>query len=240
MENQQKRNYFLPISILIAGVLISGAVVYSVGRSSANLGALPQEPPPTGNLDDLKPITGKDHIKGDSKAPVKIVEFSDTECPFCKRIHPTLQQIVKEYNGKVAWVYRHFPLDQLHSKARMEAAAAELAGELGGNDKFWAYLDRLFEITPSNDQLELSQLVQIAKDVGLNPVPFEKLVKDNDSKGGKFAGHIEADAQDAIATGGNGTPWSIVVASNGKKFPVNGAQPYEAIRQVVELALKEK
>ncbi len=79
----------------------------------------------------------RDHIRGNPDAPVTLVEYSDFECPFCKRFHPTVKRIVDEYGGRVRWVYRHFPLDEIHPvKARREAAAAECAAELGGNDAF--------------------------------------------------------------------------------------------------------
>src|SRR3989344_5485116 len=101
--------------------------------------------------------------------PIAIVEYSDLECPFCKTFQKTLHQIMDEYgeSGKVAWVYRHFPLAQLHTKAAKEAEATECAAELGGNAAFWKYADRLFEVTPSNNNLELSQLPVIAAEVGL-------------------------------------------------------------------------
>jgi protein-disulfide isomerase len=109
---------------------------------------------------NLDPVTEKDHIFGNPQAEMVIVEYSDLECPFCKRFHETMIQIMSEYGkeGKVAWVYRHFPLDAIHSKARREAEAVECAGELGGNDKFWAYVNKLVEITPSNNQLDASLL----------------------------------------------------------------------------------
>lgn len=243
--------YMIPVAILVAGVLVAGAVFYSAGNSSnpqtASVGNnVPQQAPPPsfggGSSDNIKPVSSEDHIKGDPNAPVKIVEFSDTECPFCKRFHPTMQQVMDEYgkSGQVAWVYRHFPLDQIHSKARREAAATELAAELGGNDKFWAYLGRIFEITPANDGLDLSLLPQIAEDVGLPRKPFEDLVAANDIRGGKYATHIESDYQDSLASGGLGTPYSVVIASNGKTFAVSGAQPYSAVKSIIELALKEK
>ena len=119
------------------------------------------------SLINMKPISDSDHILGDKNAPVKIVEFSDTECPFCKRFHTTMQQVVKDSNGQVAWVYRHFPLDQLHSKARKEAEATECAAELGGNEKFWAYLNRLMEVTPANNGLDPAELLTIASYAGL-------------------------------------------------------------------------
>src|SRR6185295_5043808 len=83
----------------------------------------------------VKPVAAEDHIRGDLAAPVKVIEFSDFECPFCKGFHATMKQVMADYekDGKVAWVYRHFPIDELHSKARKEAQAAECAGELGGN-----------------------------------------------------------------------------------------------------------
>lgn len=103
---------------------------------------------------NVRSVGDSDHLRGDPKATVKVVEFSDLECPFCKNFHRTMQQVMEEYSDKVAWVYRHFPLDSLHPKARKEAEATECAAELQGNDGFWAYVDKLFEITPSNNGLD--------------------------------------------------------------------------------------
>jgi protein-disulfide isomerase len=109
---------------------------------------------------NIPPVTEKDFIVGNPNAEIKIVEYSDTECPFSKRFHQTMLDIMKEYEagGKVAWVYRYFPLDGLHQKARHEAEAVACAAEQGGNTKFWEYLDLLFKITPSNDGLDSSLL----------------------------------------------------------------------------------
>lgn len=251
MEHQttsiKNNNLAIPIAIVAAGALIAGAVYFSgmntngTGRSGTQSETSPSAFG-SGGVENIKPIATSDHILGNPRASVKVVEFSDTECPFCKSFHPTMHRLIEEYGegGEVAWVYRHFPLDQIHSKARREMAALELANELGGNEKFWAYLDRLFEVTPSNDNLQLSQLVQIARDVGLPAEPFQKLLDENDTRGGKYANHIEENYQDAVTSGGNGTPYTVVIAPNGQKFPVSGAQPYEAVRQVVEAALKLK
>jgi protein-disulfide isomerase len=242
---EQKPNMFMiPLAIVIAGVLIAGAVYFSAGKNIAptgvgNAAANPQPLQGGGaSLDQMTAILANDHVRGNPNAPIKIVEYSDTECPFCKRFHFTMQQVVDEYgkSGKVAWVYRHFPLDQLHPiKARNEATALECANELGGNDKFWAYADRLFEITPSNNNLDPAELPKIAQYVGLDANKFNACIL-----GGKYTKHIEDDVQNAQATGGNGTPWSIVVAKNGKKYPLSGAQPYEAVKQLIEIALQEK
>ena len=189
----------------------------------------------------VKPVDGEDHIIGNLDAPVKLIEFSDFECPFCKRFHVTMKRLMDEYgnDGKVAWVFRHFPLDDLHSKARKEAQATECANELGGNEAFWAYADRLFEVTPSNNRLDLALLPRIAQEVGLDRAKFEACLG-GDSRGGEFAAHIEADYQDARASGGTGTPFSLVIGPSGQTYPLNGAQPYAAVKSIIELALKEE
>lgn len=231
----------MPIAVVIAGALIAGAVIYSGGKTESGSNANnPQQQvaaEQTGNLEAMKPVSEDDHIRGNPDASVKIVEYSDTECPFCKRFHPTMQQVMDEYgkSGKVAWVYRHFPLDQLHPKARKEAEATECAAELGGNDKFWSYLDRLMEVTPANNGLDPAELPKIAQYVGLDTAKFNECLSS-----GRYAKKIEEHVQNAVATGGNGTPWSIVVGKNGKKYPLNGAQPYASVKALIEQALQEK
>lgn len=87
-------------------------------------------------------LTPTDHIQGDpATAPATIIEYSDIDCPFCKKIHPTLQQLVDE--GKIAWVYRHSPIPQLHPSAKTKAIATECAVKLNGEEVFWKYLNAL-------------------------------------------------------------------------------------------------
>jgi protein-disulfide isomerase len=163
---------------------------------------------------------------------VVIIEYSDTECPFCKLFHSTLKRIFDENNGDVAWVYRHFPLDQLHQKARHEAVALECAAEQGGNEAFWKYTDRLYEVTTSNDGLDEAELPRIAEFVGLNVSTFESCLSST-----RHDERIQANVDNAIASGGQGTPWSIIVTSSGEKFPVHGAQPYEELMKLIEAQL---
>jgi protein-disulfide isomerase len=239
-QTSQKNSWATPIAIIIAGGLI-GFAIFLGEKTSPTIAKQPIALPPTpeikqkGNLEAMAPITKEDHVRGSLNAPVKIVEYSDTECPFCKRFHNTMKEVMSKEGkeGKVAWVYRHLPLDRLHSKARKEAEATECAGELGGNDKFWAYLDRLMEITPANNRLDLAELPKIAEYVGLNTVKFNECLTS-----GRYAKKIEGHAQNAAATGGSGTPWSIVVGKDGKKYPLSGAQPYSAIKQLIDIASK--
>jgi len=95
--------------------------------------------------DDVRAVDDTDHIRGDMGASVKIIEYSDLECPFCKRFHPEMKSVVDQYGNGVAWIYRHLPLEQIHPSARPLAEGSECATELGGNDKFWEYVDYVFE-----------------------------------------------------------------------------------------------
>lgn len=232
----------IPMAIVVAGILIAGAVFFGLKSDNNTKVANPQVQgieQETGDLDQMTPITSKDHIRGNPDAPVKIVEYSDFECPFCKRFQGTLQQVMDKYekSGQVAWVYRHYPLDSIHPiKARKEAVAAECANELGGNVAFWRYTDRFFELTPSNNKTDIDTVLpQIANEIGLDKNSFSTCLNS-----GKYDEHIQDELNNAIATGGKGTPWSIIVAKNGKKYPLTGAQPYEAVKQLIDIALQAK
>lgn len=215
------------------GVSSTKTTTFSGSNNTTNTTApsvTPTAPAPTAAAVSVAPVTSDDHIRGDiNTAEVIIVEFSDLECPFCKSFHPTLQKVTEEYGDKVAWVYRHFPLDSLHPKARNEAEASECAAELGGNDGFWAFIDRLYEVTPSNNGLLETQLPEIAGDVGLDVTAFNDCLAS-----GKYADKIEAQYQDAVAAGGNGTPYSVAIGADGTIIPINGAQPYASVKSTID------
>lgn len=233
---QKNNNLSIPLAIVFAGILIAGAVVFTNSKGeSRNIEPLvnaPQEP--QYNLEAVRPVDDRDYVRGDRNAPIMIVEYSDTECPFCKQFHASMREVIGEYasTGKVAWVYRHFPLDQLHRKAREEAHALECAGEIGGNDKFWQYTDRLYEITPANDGLDLAELPRIAAYVGIDVARFNTCMES-----GRHNEKIESDLQNAVAMGGRGTPWSVIVVKNEPKTPLPGALPASNLRQILDEAI---
>ncbi|RJR26271.1 disulfide bond formation protein DsbA [candidate division WWE3 bacterium] len=205
---------------------------------AANLGAnnaptpnLPSQPQEAG---EVKPINDKDHIRGNNKARIALIEYSDLECPFCKRFHPTAQQVVDAYKDDVVWVYRHFPLDQLHSKADKEAEATECAYKLAGNDGFWKLADKIFEVTPANNGLDLATLPDLAAGVGLNKQSFQTCL---DS--GEMAAHVEEDYQSGVTAGVNGTPGNILLdTKTGKTRVLPGAVPFDMIKQAIDEMLK--
>jgi len=242
MSEQQTNSFLVPVSIIIAGAFIAGALYFG-GGDTENVGVTGQKPT---DISGIKvEITKDDHIFGDKNAPIKIVEFSDTECPFCKNFHKSLNEVLPEYEGRISWVYRHLPLVQLHQKAPREAEATECAAKLGGNDAFWKYTNRLFEVTPSNDGLEDSQLPEIAEFVGLNKEAFVECL---DS--GKMKERVDNDTEGAIAliqkfvdlglVRGVGTPFSVLINKDGDVLaPIGGAVGAPQLRQMFDQALAQ-
>jgi protein-disulfide isomerase len=225
----------VPISIVIAGGLIAGALYYSNMKSPNQVAqVIATNPWGTNTVGNMRPVSSDDHILGNPNADVVIVEYSDTECPFCKQFHTTMQRVMNEYGetGKVAWVYRHFPIDSLHAKARKEAEALECANELGGTAKFWEYTNMLYSVTNSNDSLDPAELPVIAKNVGLDVTKFNTCLAS-----GKHAVKVQADYDDAIAAGGQGTPHSILITKDGMKTSVQGSRPYESLKATIDALL---
>ena len=93
----------------------------------------------------IAPVAPDDHIRGDANAKIIIVEYSDLDCPFCKTFHRTMNQVIDQKEINVAWVYRHYPLSQIHPGAFQKAEETECAWEQKGNEGFWKYADALFE-----------------------------------------------------------------------------------------------
>lgn len=223
-------NKLVPVSIVIAGLLIAGAVFW--GNDSDT---------PTQNTDEeateeIRGVKDNDHIIGSPNADIVIVEYSDIECPFCKQFHTTMQRIMNEYgkDGKVAWVYRHFPLSQLHPNAPSLAEASECVAELGGNTSFWDFLDSVFEQAPGNTRFDMSLLNETASNVGVSAGFQECLDSD------RYVATVEDDFAEAIASGGRGTPHNIVLISGGDSMVISGAQPYQSVKTMIDTILTER
>ena len=131
MKNAQ--TYLIPLSIIVAGALVAGGIYFG-GVSPSGKTVTKDQVAVTQPEIKIASITADDHILGNPEAKIKLIEFSDTECPYCKQFHVSLHKIIDTYgkDGTVAWVYRHFPIDRLHKKARKEAEASECAADQGG------------------------------------------------------------------------------------------------------------
>lgn len=242
MKNTNKALIFL----VILGFIFSGYLYTKVqslekkvasGDSVAQVkdGQAKQAPQaPEQNLDAVPPVSDKDHILGNKNADVVLVEYSDFECPFCKRFHSTMQQVVKEYGNKVAWVYRQYPLG-FHANAQKESEASECAAEQGGNDAFWKYTDAIYEKTTSNGTgFALDQLTPLATELGLDGNKFKQCL---DS--GKYAQHVKDDMAGGSKAGIQGTPGTIIIGKNGKKEFIGGALPFEQVKPLIDKVLNQ-
>lgn len=161
-------------------------------------------------------------VRGDSKAPVTIVEFSDFQCPFCKKVHPVMKELLTKYAGRVKLAYRDFPLRQIHAQAQIAAEASRCAEEQG---RFWEYHDRLFE---NQGKLDQTALVEYAAGGGLDRPQFESCLAS-----GKFRPQIEQDYQEGMRLGVQGTPAFFI---NG--VLVSGAQPADVFEKAIEAELR--
>ncbi|MCX7996968.1 MAG: DsbA family protein [Patescibacteria group bacterium] len=181
------------------------------------------------NLDAMPPIGKTDRVRGNKNAGVILVTYSDLECPFCKSFHATLNQVMEEYGDRVGLVYRHYPLS-FHPKAQKAAEGAECAGELGGDQAYWAYIDTIFERMPD---IEVSQFGEAATTAGVDTAAFQECL---DS--GKFAQKVKDDMDGGSAAGVSGTPGTILVARDGRKDFLGGAYPIEDVKAKIDTLLK--
>lgn len=233
------KELWIPISIVIAGAFIGAGLFFS-GESGtpeqlvADVNpTTPEEPIDT--TAQIDPVTEDDYIKGSVDAPITIVEYSDFDCPFCSRFHDSMNQVVANSDVEVAWVYRHFPLEQLHPNAFSVSLAAECVGEQGGDTAFWQFTDAYFAERGAGNNTPHGELVpQLVLNTGVDRNTFTECFES-----GRYNEDIQADIENALETGGRGTPWSILIGPTGNTYPINGAQPARVIEQIIQAALAE-
>lgn len=221
---------FIPISIVVSGLIIAGAIYLTTKQ---------QTPTTTGTEKielSIAPIDKNDHIIGNPDAEVVIVEYSDYQCPFCKGFHETMTKIMEEYGptGKVAWVYRHFPLTQIHPLAKPASEATECIAKLGGNSKFWEFSNSM--ILESPESLSAENLLARAIKVGVNEADYKACLASDYPKQ-----EVDKDIADgnAIAAVDKefGTPYNILISKSGGQIPLKGNQPYANVKSAIDAIL---
>lgn len=229
--SQAPQNYAIPLAIVVAGIAIALAIYFGDGKKAALPSAVQRA---AGNA-VVDPVTSADHILGNPDAKVVIIEYSDPECPYCKMFHPVMERIMSEYgkDGNVAWVYRQFPIASLHPKAHHESEAVECANKLGGNTKFWEYINKIFEITPGNNQLDPAELPKIAKTVGLDVTAFNTCLNS-----GEMVAIVDKSLASGDRAGVTGTPFSIILVNKKPVDGINGYKPYEEVKAQIDALLK--
>jgi protein-disulfide isomerase len=215
--------------------LVSGMANNFMGIPSGSVAAkaAPTAVAPAANTNPTPAAPGKleaatedDHVRGDlSKAKVVLIEYSDFQCPYCAKHHPTMEQIVEEYGDDVAWVYRHFPLS-FHANAEPSAIASECAAAQG---KFWEFGDAMFaDISKISGTLEAAEtfMSATAKAIGLNVSEYEKCYSAGDTSA------VDADMASGKDAGVSGTPATFI---NGTL--VSGAVPYASMKKIIDDAI---
>lgn len=185
---------------------------------------------------DLK----RDHVRGNPNAVITLIEYTDFECPFCKRFHDTPKTLLQRYGDRVNWVIRNYPLPFHDPAARTEALAAECVAQLGGSDAYWKYADALFANTRSNgaglpDEHSVDKLADAA---GIKSSSVTRCI--NDAKG-PAAARVDEDIADGAAAGVSGTPATVVRNNKtGASQAVVGALPPEEFTTVIDRMLDAK
>lgn len=234
-------SFAIPLSIIVGFGLIAGAIYFSnnsvapAPQQATNQGQNAEQDPPAPTTGPIRPVDETDHIRGNPNAPIVIVEYSDYDCPFCKNFHSTMQQVMESYGteGTVAWVYRHFPLEQLHPSAPFIAQASECVAELGGNDAFWTFSDLVFNERGTNEPTNIARLPEFAETSGVSIAAYESCMESERTKE-----LVEEDFNDALKAGARGTPHSLILFA-GQQGVINGAQPYNVVNGYIESLLEQ-
>jgi protein-disulfide isomerase len=222
-EVPKKASLSLPSAIIVAGVLISLAIIFS--SSSGKMTVQNDAGAKIGDV-AIPDVTEDDFIKGNAKAEITIVEYSDFSCSFCAKYHPTMKQIVENYEGKVRWVYRHLPIFN-----KPAAVASSCVGNILDDEAFFKYADKLFE---NQKDINGDLLKREALALGIIDSEYESCINDkelNDKISSEFTSV-------RVLAGFNGTPTSVLIDKNGNKYTFSGALPYEEVSALVDSFLE--
>lgn len=180
----------------------------------------------------------EEFLRGSTKNKIIFVQYSDTECPFCKKFHEeTISKLeIDPKYSSIAMAYRHYPLP-FHKKAPKEAEASLCAREQGGQKGYREYLDTIFADTPANDGLDPAELPKIATKIGLDAVKLTECLNS-----GKYTQQVNDDLADGTAVGVTGTPNSLVMVKNGDGYRIlariDGARDLKYVQAILDQALK--
>lgn len=228
MEPSRTQSPVIPIAIVVGFTLIALAIFFT-GRTPATSENGVTENVPA--ADTIRPVTADDYIFGNPNAPIVMIEYSDYDCPFCKQYHATMHQIMDEYGvgGQVAWVYRQFPLVDIHPNAPEIAEAALCVGDLGGNDAFWEFSDAIFDSRIETEFTNVTLLDEFALSAGVNVTDFQSCMNDD-----RMLDRLKADMSDGLVAGaGAGTPYTVIKLA-GQEATITGARDYTFVKNIVE------
>ena len=233
---QSRQNIWFSVSLGLFGIIIGYSAATVGGRLPVRAPEV-QDPTPqvvssAAPTASVPGVSNDDHVRGNKDARLSFITYSDYDCPFSKRHHPTLAQILDAYGNDVNIVYRHFPLEQLHPDAKKKAEAAECVAAVGGNDLFWQFTDALYDDTKPQG-VALSDIQGIVKGLGVDEQRFTECYD-----GGTYADAIDTQVQEGAGGGITGTPGNVLLDNRTKKSQLlTGARPFETFKAAIDEAL---
>lgn len=217
-------------SMPIVAILIGIAVIVGARMIQSNTAVVTL---PGGiksaKIENLKPISAADHSRGNVDAPMKLIEYSDLQCPFCKMFHQSMMAISPEYieSGKLQWAYRHFPLVSIHENAKEMSIAAECAFKLGGHDAFWKMIDGIF--SDPAQEFDMAKIPVMAKNAGVRVSEHSACVRTKQT-----VAAVDADMLDATKIGIKGTPYAVIITPKGTMYPLTRAYSADELQEIFE------
>jgi len=217
-----KSLYTIPIAIVLGGALVAVAIYFTT----------PKRAPEVSNPTLVRGVGPTDHIFGNPAAKAIIVEYADFDCEYCKDFNDTMHQVIANEGatGEVAWVFREFPLSEIHPNALAHARAAECAAQVAGNDAFWRFEDALYAAQPAVP----SDYGTVAKNAGITGSTFASCYA---TVSATLEERIQADRKNALDMGARGTPYSLILVAGKAPVVLNGAYGYDAVKQFLDQAL---
>lgn len=219
------QKFIVPIALLASVLILMVAII--VFRKS------PEAARPL-DATNIPAVTEADHIQGNLMAAVTIIEYSDIECPFCKQFETSMKRIMDEYgpSGKVALVFRHYPLTSIHPNAEKHAEAAECAASLKTPETFFDFIAAMHVKAPGEVRFNPKDYAEVATSLGIDAEKLQACVD-----AGAFADHIAANRKEAEDAGATGTPFLVFVDASGVKTPFGGALSYAQVKQIIDKAI---
>lgn len=221
----------VPIAIIAGFAMIALAIFFTGGRETKSPVASGPSDDPVAHMqsNEIRPVSGDDYILGNPNAPIVMIEYSDYDCPFCKQFHATMHQIMEEYGvtGRVAWVYRQFPLVDLHPNATLLSEAALCVGDIGGNDAFWTFSDAVFESRFETEPTNVTRMPQFVTEAGVSVTDYQECM-DSD----RMIDVLKADMADGLVAGAQGTPHTVIKVGS-QEAVISGAQSYTTVKGIV-------
>lgn len=224
-----RQELFIPGAILAAGLIL--AVSTYVVRTTTDIAV------PKGDPQAVRPVSPEDHLLGNPQAPVTVITYSDIDCEYCKDFQQTMAQVMTEYGptGQVAWVFRHFPLLDVHAYALSHANAAECVASIGGEETFWRFIDLVQAYAPNENEFEPEGYPLVLEQLGIPQASFDQCMTAQ-----TFSKKVEADFGNALDTGADSAPYVVILIKGQEKpITIEGGVPYTALKKLLDESISK-